>query len=133
MPDEIGNHDLYHDRTVQDWHRRELPRMCTAIDLDLMGACKSCSHPLYLIEASTNPEKGVSILRRLARAARVPAFLVLHDTAVITKTYWIEPERADVIQGPAELEATLLALIKGHYGLAHPTYRPLQLFDQEEA
>ena len=74
----ILNEELYHDRTVQDWHRTVFGADCWAIDLDLMGACRQCREPLYLIESSTNPEKATSILSRLAVRADLPALLVLH-------------------------------------------------------
>ena len=86
MPLEIQNEALYHDRTVQDWHRRVMPRNADAIDLDLFGTCHRawCRDPLYFIEASTNPSKPVSILNRLSRKADGFGILVVHDTDGIT-------------------------------------------------
>lgn len=84
MPLEIGNHALYHDRTVQDWHRNMLPPSFMAIDLDLMGVCPTCKNPLYGIEATTNPNKPVTILRQLARKADMAGIVAMHDTHGIT-------------------------------------------------
>lgn len=91
MPAEIQNDELYHDRTVQDWHRETFPktdtrnratgeieRKWTAIDLDLLGACSVCFRTLYLIEATTRREKGLSILFNLAEAADVAAVVIRH-------------------------------------------------------
>ena len=86
MPLEIQNRVLYQDRTVQDWHRRVMPRNADAIDLDLFGTCHRawCRDPLYFIEATTNPHKPVSILSRLSRKADGFGILVVHDTETIT-------------------------------------------------
>ncbi len=91
MPAEILNQIAYHDRTVQDWHRERFPNNNWAIDLDLLGACCRCRQPLYLIEASTNPNKPTTILRCLARQADLPAFLIIHDNATITGGYQLWP------------------------------------------
>lgn len=89
--DGIHNEDLYHDRTVQDWHRQAFDRDCWAIDLDLMGVCRSCRQPLYLIESTTNPAKPTSILRNLGERAAVPALVVWHDTHNITGAQQVWP------------------------------------------
>lgn len=87
MPLEIMNHALYQDRTVQDWHRRVMPSDHDAIDLDLMGVCHRsyCRDPLYFIEATTNPNKPVTILRRLAEKAGAFGIVAEHDTDTITR------------------------------------------------
>lgn len=91
MPQQILNQALYHDRTVQDWHRDVFPASAWAIDLDLMGACNSCSEPLYLIESTTNPHKPVTILHRLAKRANLPAVVVLHENKCIKSARVIWP------------------------------------------
>lgn len=85
MPLEIQNQALYADRTVQDWHRRVMPRNADAIDLDLMGVCHHpwCRKSLYGIEATTNPSKPSSILLRLARDAGMAGIIVFHDSETI--------------------------------------------------
>ena len=90
MPQTILNQALYQDRTVQDWHRESFSASDWAIDLDLLGACNSCQEPIYLIEATTNPRKPVTILRRLAERANLPAIVILHDTERIisAQTVW---------------------------------------------
>jgi hypothetical protein len=86
MPLQIVNRELYANRTVQDWHRRVMPRDADAIDLDLMGVCRRsyCRDPLYFIEATTNPNKPATILRRLANKAGAFGIVVYHDTETIT-------------------------------------------------
>ena len=79
MPRRIQNLDLYHDRTVQDWHRWQLPSWAYAIDVDLLGYCGQCARPLYLLEASTNPHHGMRVLNMLGDLSQTPAHLVLHD------------------------------------------------------
>jgi hypothetical protein len=87
---------LYEDRTVQDWHRRVFGEDCWAIDLDLLGACRRCREPLYLIEATTNPNKPTSILFNLARRAHVPALIIWHDREDPTGARQIYPDRVDI-------------------------------------
>jgi hypothetical protein len=79
MPRYVVNQALYLNRTVQDWHRFHLPDYASAMDVDLMGYCPHCYAPLYLIEASTNPQKAIGVLRALGELAHVPAGLVVHD------------------------------------------------------
>ena len=79
MPDQVQNWEAYFDPTIRLWHRRALPRDCWAIDLDLVGACKVCRQPLYLIEATRNPDKATSVLERFATMCDVPALIVWHD------------------------------------------------------
>lgn len=90
---QVRNVDLYQDRTVQDWHRDAFPSTYHAIDLDLMGCCHICRTPLYLIEATTNPQKGFSIMRRLSEMARVPAFVVYHDREQVTSAMHVSDGR----------------------------------------
>ena len=86
MPLNIVNQELYADRTVQDWHRRVMSYDSDAIDVDLMGVCpvKWCRDPLYVIEATTNPNKPATILRKLAEKATMAGIVVYHDTETIT-------------------------------------------------
>jgi hypothetical protein len=92
MPLTIQNQTLYQDRTVQDWHRESFPATHWAIDLDLMGACNRCREPLYLIEATTNPEKPYTILRKLAARAEVPALVIYHDSQVVIGGLLVHPK-----------------------------------------
>jgi hypothetical protein len=84
-PRRVNNEDAYHDRTVQDWHRATFCDHADAIDLDLMGVCclSDCRRVIYMIEASTDPEKHTSILERLAEDAHTVAFLVLHRNGLV--------------------------------------------------
>jgi len=83
MPLEIRNWALYHDRTVQDWHRESFPPDYWAIDLDLLGVCKFCKDPLYAIESTTNPNKPLSILSALATKLGIPGLMILHSNGAI--------------------------------------------------
>lgn len=118
MPQVILNDALYHDRTVQDWHRNAFPASDWAIDMDLLGACNSCREPLYLIEATTNPNKPLSILKRLAMRSHLPALVVLHDGESIKSARVIWPS---VIELPEEkwLRSTLLIVRQQHLVRVH--------------
>lgn len=84
MPLHINNPSLYADRTVQDWHRIAFGQDDWAIDVDLIGVCSWCAKTIYLIESSTNPNKPTRILETLARDAKIPAYLVLHENGSVT-------------------------------------------------
>lgn len=86
MPLHIMNQELYADRTVQDWHRRTLPRDHDAIDVDLVGVCHRawCRDPLYWIESTTRWDKPATILRRMAEKTDAYGIVVVHDTETIT-------------------------------------------------
>lgn len=111
---EVVNEALYQDRTVQDWHRDSFPRSHSAIDLDLMGACRRCSVPLYLIEATTNPNKATSMLWQLASHAGIPAFVIFHNTSVVTSARMIWPERINYTE--PEIRTTLAVIRERHMG-----------------
>lgn len=128
MPLHIQNHTLYQDRTVQDWHRNTLPPIATAIDIDLMGACKTCSTPTYLIEATTNPNKPTNILRALAKRANTPALLIVHNCDVVLYADHIWPTANTRVVGADNVHTLLIACIQMHYTTQHPHHRPPQLF-----
>ena len=114
MPLEVLNEALYHDRTVQDWHRRVMPRNADAIDLDLFGTCNRawCRDPLYFIEATTNPNKPVTILRRLAEKADGFGIVVEHDTETITGFRVVyDPTKGKVPEIARETHSEGLALL----------------------
>jgi hypothetical protein len=113
MPATIVNAGLYADRTVQDWHRETFSRDAWAIDLDLMGACHRCRDPLYLIEATTNPNKPVTILRKLAERANVAALIIFHDTHRVTGGRMIWPV-SSTLWDASTLSANLLNIRRTH-------------------
>lgn len=84
MPLEIQNPEKYLDRTVQDWHRTTFGPFDKAMDIDLLGFCNSCSDPLYLLEASENPSKPLTVCRKVAKGLKIPLFLVLHANGEVT-------------------------------------------------
>lgn len=63
-----------------DWHRDQLDDEAAAIDLDLVGYCKRCRSPLYLVEATrANGRKTAYVLEDLARRLCAPALVVYQD------------------------------------------------------
>jgi hypothetical protein len=119
----VRNPLLYQDRTVQDWHFNSMVRQASAIDLDLYGYCNLCYEPLYLIEASTNPDKAVNALMGLALRASVPAFLVLHRDGRIVKAH--ELTRTLVHEGGDALKAELALNRFTHVTRHHPEIKGL--------
>lgn len=113
MPMQIVNRELYQDRTVQNWHRTVFPANAWAIDLDLMGACSRCREPLYLIESTTNPDKPVTILRRLAVKADLPALVIQHDRNVVVRGRLIHPHSHDLAN--EEQVTAILTLIRAEH------------------
>jgi hypothetical protein len=76
----------YADRTVQRWHAESYgDTTTTAIDVDLLGYCRSCSAPLYIIEASESRTKPTTVIQRLAERCMVPAILIVHRQGRITE------------------------------------------------
>jgi len=130
MPQDILNETLYHDRTVQDWHRKAFPASDWAIDMDLLGACNSCREPLYLIEATTNPRKPLTILQRLAERSSLPALVVLHDTESIQSARVIWP---NVIELPEEKWLRCALLIYRQQHLVQFHNRPFDCLKIAEA
>lgn len=122
MPDEILNPDLYQDRTVQDWHRVRFPRQAWAIDLDLMGACHICREPLYLIEATTNPNKPTTILRALAKRADIPGLVIFHDTEQVRSARLVYP-KTNVYGDEITVHGLLVAIRTYHFAQEHPGVR----------
>lgn len=122
MPDEILNPDLYQDRTVQDWHRERFPRQAWAIDLDLMGACHICREPLYLIEATTNPNKPTTILKKLAKRADVPGLVIFHDTTAVRSARMVHP-RVNAYPDEGAVHGLLVAIRTYHFAHHHPEAR----------
>lgn len=121
MPHAIQNRQLYADRTVQDWHRMSFPASDWAIDLDLMGACHRCRCPIYVIEATTNPNKPTTILLELAKRAALAAVVIFHDTATITSGRMIYPQRLD-LRNESEVREHLAFIrmvhMQTHHGVA---------------
>lgn len=118
-PAHILNEALYYDRTVQDWHRNELPSDWSAIDLDLMGTCRRCSEPLYLIEATTRTDKPVSMLRALAKRADLPAFVIVHDLEQVTGGRILWPAVA-ALQSEQMVRYFLATIRRNHARQSHP-------------
>ena len=106
MPNVIINQQLYEDRTVQNWHRHSFPSTSHAIDLDLMGVCDRCREPLYLIESTTNPQKPLTILKRLAIRSQLPALMIQHDRSTVIRGVVIYPCNV-VLTGEPEVHSFL--------------------------
>ena len=120
MPLSIINSDLYADRTVQDWHRAAFPASAWAIDLDLLGACNLCRCPVYLIEATTNPNKPLSILKKLAEVSSLPAFVIWHDTQTVTSGRQIYPKYV-ALPSQTHVATALISVRRQHYLQHHAT------------
>lgn len=121
--DGIGNHELYQDRTVQDWHRVTFHRDWWAMDLDLMGACRSCYEPLYLIESTTNPNKATTMLRGLAKRADVPALVIYHRDRRIIRGRQIWPSDMPIPSEP-QIRHYLTWLRQSHANTQHARPTP---------
>ena len=116
MPNYILNHKLYHDRTVQNWHRK-LPDNCHAIDLDLVGICEDCRAWLYLIEGATYWDKPTTAIRWAANTLNIPAFLVVGRDDDIEGGMMIMPKRKRY--DPDALADVLLKIRKYHHSRHH--------------
>lgn len=119
MADLIQNIELYHDRTVQDWHRYTFPPAHKALDLDLFGFCQFCRETVYMVESTTNPNKATSVLRALAARASVPAAVVLHSDGEVTSGWVIHPAYAKLADGQAVYEQ-LVSWRYEHMAAKHP-------------
>lgn len=87
----IRNQELYDLRDAFGrWHRHNLPSECTAIDIDLLGYCRTCREGLYLIESTTNPDKYHTVLQRHAARAETPGFVVVLDSFVDPETFKVK-------------------------------------------
>lgn len=78
----IFDPDEYHfgAKWFADWHREQPDLDAKAIDIDLLGYCKRCLHPLYLIEATRGRNrKNASVLEHLGRMVGVPVWVVYQD------------------------------------------------------
>lgn len=122
MPDHVVNEALYHDRTVQDWHRERFHHDAWAIDLDLMGACHMCADPLYLIEATTNPEKHTSIIHQLAKRSQVPALLIVHDQECVRYAEIVYPRPRTTLNSETALTDYIVTLRQEHESEQHPQW-----------
>lgn len=98
MPLQIVNQALYADRTVQNWHRTIFPPDFDAIDVDLLGYCHrgSCRQTLYLIESTTNPNKPLTVITKLAERAGVVGLMIQHDQNVILRGRVVHPDRIEL-------------------------------------
>ena len=78
----IFDPDEYHfgAKWFADWHREQPDLDAKAIDIDLLGYCKHCLDPLYLIEATRGRNrKNASVLEHLGRMIGVPVWVVYQD------------------------------------------------------
>ena len=74
MEERYGSRDL----TYSAWHRTLDPSL-HYIDLDAIEYCAQCKEPLALLELAQDVGQGwkaTTVLRKLARKARLPAYLV---------------------------------------------------------
>lgn len=82
MSRHIFDPDEFHfgAKWFSDWHRDQPDDTAGAIDIDLLGYCKHCLYPLYLIEATRGRNrKNASVLENLGRLVGVPVWVVYQD------------------------------------------------------
>jgi len=110
------------DLAYSAWHRRQ-GRLLAYIDLDAIEVCAMCKQPLALIELAQDvgqSGKATTIIRRLARLANLPAFLVFYskdgsDTIIGFRVQQVAPERGkQQSMTPGEYVEFLCALRDGH-------------------
>lgn len=75
------------------WHRT-LPHSVTMIDVDGLEYCQRCRAPLAVIETARDVGQAVkpaTVLRRLAKAANVPAYVLLYtvDEGAEQREDWV--------------------------------------------
>jgi len=87
----VQNPDAYFDTTVNEWHMKTFPWDATAIDVDLVGTCRSCNKPLYMVEATENPAKYSYILQEMARRCSCVAYVVWHQDKYVTEAQQVYP------------------------------------------
>ena len=125
----IMNQELYHDRTVQDWHRRAMPRDAYCMDLDLLGYCHvvGCRAPLYGIEATTRRDKVTTVLKQLATRGEFFGLCVVHDEGqivqfkVIHDPYYTKLPKRETFDPPGELSRLLQSIRRIHAERVHLT------------
>jgi hypothetical protein len=62
------------------WHRDQPDNQACAIDIDLLGYCRRCVEPLYLIEATrSTTRKTAFVLERTGSKLGVPVWVVYQD------------------------------------------------------
>jgi hypothetical protein len=82
--EQTGERDL----AVNDWHRLVLGDDADAMDVDLVGMCRICPKPLYMIEGSRAARKPCPWLKAICNELDIPAFRILYtETAPGTRIF----------------------------------------------
>lgn len=105
------------DLAFSHWHRGLDPRY-KFLDVDWVEFCHSCSEPLALVEIALDVGKWkpTTVLERLARRSRLPAFCILYqvnaeDEVVGARVRRIYPNRTRFEQRDATQLERLIARI----------------------
>lgn len=69
------------DLAFSQWHRRVFDDDAAALDIDLVGMCKRCNQPIYMIETTRADKKSTTWTEVIARKCQVPAFVVFYREA----------------------------------------------------
>jgi len=117
MEERYGTRDLAYSA----WHRILDPSL-HYIDLDAIEYCAQCKEPLALFELAQDVGQGwkaTTVLRKLARKARLPAYLVFWkkegDEIVQLRVREVWPcYGQENTMSPAEYEQWLLSLREQH-------------------
>lgn len=119
------------DKVFSRWHRT-LPALAACIDIDMVEYCARCREPLAFIETAKDVGqdiKPVTVLRRIAERADIPAFVLLmtfseeahlrgDDANAIlrfrARRFWPPPETDWRTWTPQECAAFIVGLRSGH-------------------
>lgn len=121
------------DLLFSRWHRT-LPDNITCIDVDFLEYCQICREPLALIELARDvgqSYKPTLVLERLAKAAKIDAYLILYKPndaaehgiagARVARVY---PTRQNLVQYTMdEVERLLVGIHEKHEKMAHGVMR----------
>lgn len=129
----MSRHERYGSRslTYSRWHRA-LPDHVTMIDVDGLEYCRRCRAPLAVVETARDVGQAVKpaiVLRSLAKAAGIPAYVFLYtvDEAAELREDWpaaitsfrvkrVHPNETDYQRfDPDEVAKRLAALHEQHH------------------
>ena len=132
MPEERQFPD---DRDYREWHRKSsISRFMTTseaeslwlIDTDLVEACRKCSEPLLIAEATRDKGqlKNASITKAMGRLMNRPAALVYYtkdSSGDLTgfRVRWLWPTEKECFYTPQQWADGLLKIRRDHDNEAH--------------
>jgi hypothetical protein len=96
----VRNPEKYNNKTVNEWHKQNFGKQCTAIDVDLGGYCEKCYAWLYFIEASETEAKPTGLVQRLALHSGAVALLIIHGSGEVLRARRVHPDRTGWMTEP---------------------------------